>query len=152
NFPTGGALQDVFRGKSIFASADAAASWNPVNNGLGPDLQVRGIAINPTNPSIVYAATDGGVYRSTSGGLLWQLVCGPVANGVAVDPGNSANVYAACATGIGKSTDGGITWTVNTSISPVNAVAVEPDAPAVVFVGTDHSVFKSTNGGGSWAD
>jgi photosystem II stability/assembly factor-like uncharacterized protein len=43
--------------------------WRPIGFGL-PDVPVNALAVDPTNPSQVFAGTDIGVYRSTTGGAL----------------------------------------------------------------------------------
>gem|GEM_PF-6945130 len=52
------------------------ASWEVVNSGLG-NLNINDIAIDPQNYNVVYAATDGGLYKSTDQGGSWSLVNGP---------------------------------------------------------------------------
>ena len=152
NFPTVNALQTIFTGSTIFLSGNSAANWTAVNNGLPQHATVRGIAIDPVSPSTVYAATDGGLYRTVGGGGFWQLVFGPASAGVAIDPSDPTNIYIATAGGVGISTNGGGTWTLNSSITRVNTIAIDPITTSTVFAGTDHSVFKSTDSGATWAD
>jgi len=49
------------RGQGIFKSADGGATWNTINNGIGPffdgTLNVYGIWIDPRRPSVLYATT-----------------------------------------------------------------------------------------------
>ena len=43
----------------------------PVNNGLG-DPRIYALAVEPTTPQVIYAATfEQGVYRSGTGAYLW---------------------------------------------------------------------------------
>jgi photosystem II stability/assembly factor-like uncharacterized protein len=63
-----------FRG--MFKSTDAGATWSPINNGLDRLAQVGAtivsLAIDPTDPGTLYAATSGdGVYRTRDGGAIW---------------------------------------------------------------------------------
>jgi hypothetical protein len=68
-----------------------------MNGGL-TDLSVRGIAIDPTDSHILYAATPAGVFQSTTAGADWHEMNGGLLNrdvfAVAVDPHDSNNVYA----------------------------------------------------------
>ncbi len=63
--------------KGIFKSVDGGKSWSRVSNGLrvnpttGQPHYVRDIAVHPTNPDIVLAATGWGLYQSTDGGANW---------------------------------------------------------------------------------
>jgi hypothetical protein len=83
---------------------------------------VTQLAIDPSNPSTVYAGTACGLFKSFDGAATWR----PLTNGIptdrimtiAVDPFNSRNVIAGFgsidadsdAIGIFSSTDGGISW------------------------------------------
>ncbi len=65
--------------KGIFKSTDGGKSWDSVSNGLntnsatGQPHYVKSIAVHPTNPDIVIAATGGGLFKSTDGGNNWVL-------------------------------------------------------------------------------
>ncbi len=65
--------------KGIFKSIDGGESWNRINNGLAVDPgtnyphYVKSIAIHPTNPNTVFAATGSGLYKSVDGGASWRL-------------------------------------------------------------------------------
>ncbi len=65
--------------KGIFKSTDGGKSWNQINNGLrinpttGQPHYVKSIAVHPTNPNIVFAATGWGLYKSQDGGANWIL-------------------------------------------------------------------------------
>jgi hypothetical protein len=88
---------------------------------------VSAIAINPSNPNMIYIGTgSGGMWRSMDGGLTWvplfdrQLalgIGGP--GGIAIDPINANIVYVGTSgrinfsppsAGLFKSTDGGASW------------------------------------------
>jgi hypothetical protein len=88
---------------------------------------VSAIAINPSNPNIIYMGTGGGgMWRSMDGGVRWtplfdrQLtlgIGGPSA--LAIDPNNTNIIYLGTSTrvnreprraGLFKSTDGGYSW------------------------------------------
>jgi hypothetical protein len=46
-------------------------TWSSAANGL-PDVPVNAFAVDPFNPSYLYAGTDIGVYSSTDGGANWS--------------------------------------------------------------------------------
>ena len=92
------------RGNGVLVSTDGCQSWRQSNTGLG-SLFVNSVAIDPNNPDIVYAGTDGGAYVSFDGGASW----GPINDGllgalviysIVVDP--QSNVYAATPYGVFK--------------------------------------------------
>lgn len=64
-----------YGGVRFMRSSDGGTTWtNPGGAGL-PDVPMRKIAVDPSDPSgkTVYAATWVGVYRTTDGGANWSL-------------------------------------------------------------------------------
>jgi hypothetical protein len=65
--------------KGIFKSVDGGESWQSINEGLRVNLDtgypyyVKAIAVHPTQPDIVFAATGSGLYQSVDGGRNWKL-------------------------------------------------------------------------------
>jgi photosystem II stability/assembly factor-like uncharacterized protein len=60
-------------GQQIFKTTnlnDPVPTWTPASNGI-PQVPVTGLAIDPQDSNIVFAATDIGVYQSTDGGNSW---------------------------------------------------------------------------------
>jgi photosystem II stability/assembly factor-like uncharacterized protein len=157
----------------LFRSTNGGASFTNVLNGVA-----TGIEIDPSNPSVMYAALGdifgaaaNGVYKSTDGGATFptKLAGGfPTANvgRVSLDIAASApaTLYAAVQNssnfqllGIFKSTNNGANWTqlTATGASCSNqcwydmVIAVKPTDPNVVYFG-GVSLFKSTDGGASF--
>lgn len=124
----------------------------------GPDGgRVFDLAFSPSAPSVVYAATDGGIFKSTNGGAAWTLCPGleHFMSKVAVDPTTPTTVYGgASSDGFYKSTDGGATWSFagsGFSDLRIRGVAVDPHAPATVYVGTQYGgAYKSSDRGDTW--
>ena len=48
----------------------ATPTWTPSGNGI-PDVPVNALAIDPMNPSVVFAGTDIGVFKTQDGGANW---------------------------------------------------------------------------------
>lgn len=72
---------NVIFGDGVYKSEDGGKSWN--NMGLKESHQIGGIAIDPNNSNIVYAAAygssrvgggDRGIYKTTDGGKTWENV------------------------------------------------------------------------------
>jgi len=136
----------------------------------GPDGQgdVSALAIDPTNPSIIYAGSFGGIFKSKDGGDTWSpassgLVPNPgiydEGGGVytlAVDPVNPNTVYAGTMyEGAFKSTDGGASWSaINSGLTGqlVFGLAIDSTTPSTVYAATlDDGVFKTIDGGANWS-
>lgn len=75
----GSGYEDNRVAKGIFKSMNGGESWQSLNNGLkinsitGFPHYVKSIAVHPTDPDIVFAATGSGLYHSVDGGASWSL-------------------------------------------------------------------------------
>jgi photosystem II stability/assembly factor-like uncharacterized protein len=128
--------RSVAYGDGIYKSEDGGKSWK--NMGLKSSEHIGRIAIDPTNPDIVYVAAYGPLW--TSGGER----------------------------GIYKTTDGGNTWKQVLKVSDYtgcNEVIVDPRYPNIVYAaahqrqrkvftyiggGPESALYRSTDSGASW--
>ena len=111
----------------IWSSADAGATWAPVDDFMA-NLAVSTLALDPANPSVLYAGTGEGFYNA--------------------DSIRGAGVF--------KSTDGGLTWpqlpaTANPDWYYVNRLAIHPANSQIVLAATGSGLWRTTNGGAAWA-
>ncbi len=89
------------------------------NTEAGQAPMVIQVVLDPTNPTIIYAGTNQGVYRSTDGGETWMPANGGlggygdlVVTGLAIDPVDpKVLVIGTWGYGLLKSIDGGANWT-----------------------------------------
>jgi photosystem II stability/assembly factor-like uncharacterized protein len=154
-------------GSGVLKTTDGGASWATADAGL-PTNNVLALAIDPANPSTLYAGTDAGVFKSTDGGQSWAAANGGldgapqvVVNALAIGSDSPATVYAGTSGGVFKTTNGAASWTsINAGLSGLAArvIAVDPTASSTVYIAVDdnvgyvnYGVFKSTDGGTSWA-
>ncbi len=149
DFPLMNPLQAAKQGSAFYSSSDAGGNWTGAGNGLTAS-QTSDLAIDPTSPAIIYAATERGVYKTTNSGASWTRVGSsslalPTSR-LVIDPVTPATIYAIAGNRFWKSTDGGENWTaiVNTL---VNSVAIDPVTSTTLYVGTGSGLTKSTNGG-----
>jgi len=156
----------------IFSSADGARTWRRLKPGLDKrGLSVDNIVIDPRDPQTLYAGVyavardeEGGVFKSTDGGLRWTLLEGTKKlsiRSLAIAPSDSNFLIAGSANddpnlnGVFRSTDTGKTWE---RISPVGdrelrnieSVAIDPRDTNIIYAGTWHLPWKTTNGGVTW--
>ena len=147
--------------RSIQKSLDGGASWTeyPVSN-----AQVNCIVIDPRNPQILYAGTNGaGVFKSANGGVSWT----PINNGMralrtpggsphslAVDKSNPDYVYAGTIFGGYRSSNGGRTWeNMGHPQGSMVAILTHPSTPGLVYT-SHNSLWISPDYGrsGTWVD
>src|SRR5215471_9105105 len=79
------------------------------------NVGVNGLAIDPTNSDVVFAATTTGVFKTENGGLYWSDPSNGALDGVnvhpvAIDPLQPSTVYAGSKNGILASTNDGSSW------------------------------------------
>jgi hypothetical protein len=152
------ASADSAAGVGIYKSTDGGDTWTgPLGVSVFNGRAVGTIAVNPTNPNVLYAGSTRAVRGVTS----------TTAGAVSLIPG--AGMF-----GLYKSTDGGNTWilihegsadisqctaiTVNlvnnlTACSPrgVRRVALDPSDPNIVYASSyGRGVWRSNNGGTTW--
>jgi photosystem II stability/assembly factor-like uncharacterized protein len=62
-------------GIGVLKSSDGGDNWTPANNGLPTNTDIRTIAVDPSNPSVLYVGTFGaGTFKTTNGGAKWELM------------------------------------------------------------------------------
>ncbi len=151
-----GPRYSVSESDSIQTTSD---SPRPVNvwTSNGPEGgEVYSLAIDPVNPSIIYAGNSQGVFKSTDGGRSWgSSNTAPIFDSkLIIDPSNTATIYAASEGTVLKSTDGGASWSnqdiVTLWVAWVYDLAIDPRSTSTIYAATSRGVFKSTNGGASW--
>ena len=132
---------DVDTGDGIYRSADAGKTWSYA--GLRDAHTTTGLAIDPKNPDVVYAASMGhvfrsnaerGVFKTTDGGRTWKKILfvddGTGAIDLVMDPTNPRILYAAMwqaqrvpwkltsggpGSGLYKTIDAGAHWSIISS-------------------------------------
>jgi len=133
----------------ISRSTNGGDSWQDVSAGIA--AKVFDLAVDPNNPSQIYAATEWGVYRSSDAGQTWRGSSNySYAYGLAVDPANSYVIYAGYQKRIYKSTDGGVTWTAIEGELAGNCRRMAVAGSAVYF-GSRAGIYRSTDAGATWA-
>ena len=165
-------------GVGILRSADGGATWSlaqgPANIFATAGLTTSKIAVDPTNPSIAYAAmgnvgqnkafvAGAGVYKTTDGGATWANTTASISttisySDVVINPVTPSTLYMAAgpfygnaADGVYQSTNSGASWTLlNLGVSNANfgriSLAVAPSNPQVVYATIAGST-STTSGG-----
>jgi hypothetical protein len=151
-----------YRGKTsaarIYQSTDNGTSWVQSGQDLTGATQVRSIKVNPSNPSMMLAATNAGLFMSTNRGGSWLTDYTNVPNvakniyGVAFDLRSADTAYIATGASVYKGvyTSGAWSWTATVTGSNIlntTAVTVRHDTAFAVSSGwTGISKYS----GGAW--
>ena len=105
-------------GIGILRSTDGGQSWEKsLDFSMDQEEGIWDIAVAPSDPQIIYAATTKGVYKSTNGGDSWNWVLDvPMATDLVVYPTDADRVLVACGNfesqgyGLYRSSTGGQFW------------------------------------------
>jgi uncharacterized protein (TIGR03437 family) len=184
DFPTHHAFQSQIRSGPVFRSSNGGTDWSTINKGMVPTVPadlltqspvtVESLAIDPSDPSTVYAGTWSGLFRSTDRGETWA----PKLTGIptqavftlAADPISSGTVYAGTLRQdpagpdghVYKSKDRGESWVEADNglpLRPITMLRIDPLNPANLYAVADLStfrtglhtqMFKTTDGAGTW--
>ena len=117
---------------------------------------VRGIAVHPEKPDIMFLACGNGCFRTTDDGQSWRITTGwqvTECQDVVIDPNAPNHVYLATAYGVWRSTDLGDSWQeINTGMPKkfTQAIRVDRQKTGRIFAATEGGIYRSDNGGQSW--
>lgn len=148
----------------IWKTTNSGLSWTPLTDDL-PILRISDIAIDPSNPQVMYASIGDyaymgvalnldnrkrhthyglGVYKTTDGGLTWNPTGlgfsqtqqdGSLIRRVFVHPSQPNTLLAAGIDGIWKSWDGGQIWS-HISDSLIWDIEKHPSNPNILYAST----------------
>jgi photosystem II stability/assembly factor-like uncharacterized protein len=147
-------VHDVSTYGGIYKTTDGGATWEALkidltytrSDGVINTYLVGSLAINPKAPTTIYAATGGGVFKSSDGGESWSKITELGDSALAIDPQMPAVLYAGTGnSGVFKSTDGGESWSAfNTGLTnlDVNALAIDPQNPRILYAGTTTGIYS----------
>lgn len=124
----------------VFRSTDGGETWIHCYSGHG-----RCLAIHPTNPNIIYAATDYRLIRTTDGGVTWRATSysGDVC-AVVFDPVAPGTIYVADKIrGITKMVGDLSSTIMNTGLGDIHvkSLAIDPVNAGVLYVSTNDGLY-----------
>jgi photosystem II stability/assembly factor-like uncharacterized protein len=136
----------------LLRSSDGGTSWAryPLPGSSGPDFQpffarlaIDRVTAGSLTSTVLLAATNEGLYRSTDAGANWTRVQAGTFSDVVQDPGVPSTFFAALrgngstqAAALFRSTDRGVTWQLTQGFSGMVrlSLAVSSSRPRSVFI------------------
>jgi photosystem II stability/assembly factor-like uncharacterized protein len=153
-------LIDGISGSGIFKTTNKGTNWSFLSSTstLG---DVNRIVVNPSDETMVIAATNSGIYKSTNGGTSWTKTFSGVVQDLCPNPSDFSILYATqYGTGVIKSVDTGTTWALsNKSMAPTGRLEIDvsPVQPNRIVASAEGSLsggntdlYVSDDGGASW--
>jgi photosystem II stability/assembly factor-like uncharacterized protein len=147
-----GVLLAGTRSAGVFRLDRGATRWT---GGGTIRATVKTIAVHPTEPATLYAATEAGIFKSTSGGETWSPTNAGLTStsilALAIDPDSPSKIYASTVSGLFRSGTSGSDWTrVETGSAGSFFGVVTVGRAGAVFLGGDGAVVRSGDGGKTW--
>jgi photosystem II stability/assembly factor-like uncharacterized protein len=161
-------------GGGVWKTTDGGQNWQPLTDNQ-PSLAIGSLALDPSNPDVVYAGTGEenfsgdsysgtGILKSTDAGSSWSVLAnafvgdtGSHVGAIAIEPSNSQVLLAAVETdggssplggsggGIIRSSDGGTSWT--TVIGGMStSVLFDPTNGSIAYAALGYAWGAANNG------
>jgi len=150
----------------VFETRNGGDSWTKRMDGMKEVLMVITLGMDPTRPSILYAGTSGGVYKSTDQAGHWEQVNNGLVppdmvktsralnvSAIVVDPYQPDIVYAATLSGLYKTTNAAKSWKrVGEALADqmIISMILNPARKDVIYIVGRGGVHRSEDGGTTW--
>ena len=131
----------------VYKTTDGGLTWAPANDGL-TTLEVMVLAIDPSDPDVLYAGTADGVFKTDDGAGTWTPIGldGISVHDLAVDPSDSNRIYAGSNAGVSKTNDGGNNWYMvnfGLCLTEARSLALEPTGDVLYAAVQGAGVFRA---------
>jgi photosystem II stability/assembly factor-like uncharacterized protein len=148
----------------VYKSVNRGTSWSFTSRGIF-HLPATSVAFDPVTPDVLWAAANGGVYRSANGGATWADRSGNLpsleefgARELAIDPDDPRTIWAGTTRGVFVTEDAGVTWeprreglTGGPGAFPlVRLLRLAPSNPSIAYAATFSQLFKTVDAGAHW--
>jgi photosystem II stability/assembly factor-like uncharacterized protein len=147
-------------GAGILRSADGGTTWSTLCEQPFVGQGFYDLRIHPADARRLLAATTGGLYMSTDGGVTWTQRRGVPTFTISIAPAAAAGaeILASSLDGLFRSTDGGTTWAATTLPgAPATfvrlAVSIAPSNASVAYAwgADDANGYLWRRSGGVWS-
>jgi photosystem II stability/assembly factor-like uncharacterized protein len=146
-------------GAGVYKSTDGGSTWIALASAPFMGVGFFSLVVDPKDPTLLYAATTSGLFKSANSGASWSLKRGGRCWSISVHPsGGAVEVLASFVDGLYVSTNAGNSFTQvplpSLPVSPWARLAVDrslaaPDV-AYVFGAADNAAFLWRRAGAAW--
>ena len=149
-----------------FFTRDAGREWEERMKGMKEVHIVTSIAINQKDPSVLYAGTTGGIYRSDDETASWKKINNGLipetelmaamalgVNAIALDPVDPVIVYAGTTKGLFRTANKGEQWERIGDTLPdpfISSILIHPTETSLIYIGGTQGVWRSSDSGKTW--
>ena len=135
--------------------------WNLISPLGSTEIhEVVSVAVDPTDPNVIYAGTWHLPWKTTDGGENWVNIKNGIIDdsdvfSIIIDPKAPDTVFASACSGIYKSMNGGARFEKVQGIPKearrTRKLTQDPLNLQTVYAGTTEGLYRTTNGGREWA-
>lgn len=130
-----------------------AGTWHftPTTNAF-----VYQVAFDPNDSTIVWAAAEDGLYRSTNSGDTFTVFRADFADMIAIDPADSRHMLMMTGGALEQTVDGAMTWQSDVRTQPlgnvwVNVAVFDPQKSGRLVVASEGGIFTAPTPALEWA-
>ena len=143
--------------EGVFRSSDSGATWDQISPAGSHEIhEIESLAVDPSNPDVVYAGTWHLPWKTDDGGKNWHNIKKGVIDdsdvfSIIIDPEKPRIVYASACSGIYKSESGGETFRkiegIPSTARRTRVLRQDPVHRDTVYAGTTEGLYKTTDAG-----
>jgi photosystem II stability/assembly factor-like uncharacterized protein len=142
----------------VYKSTNEGLNWTLVSPNENFGSGVTSVEVHQSNPDIVFAGGNNGVFRSTDGGQTWLNVLPNTnlgVNEILINPTNDQIIFSCTDKGLYRSSDGGSTWNLLFSNKTYDIKSNTADASILYIVRNNPTAIiceflKSSDFGTTW--
>jgi photosystem II stability/assembly factor-like uncharacterized protein len=122
----------------LLKSTDGGLTWNPtgLNYSQSNVTIIQRLIMNPANSSMLYAATNNGIFMTSNAGVTWTQQLAGKFYDIEFCPSTPSTLYCGDSIQAYKTVNGGTNWNPMPTVtsSGRTTIAVTPDNPGAVYV------------------
>lgn len=148
----------------VYHSPNGGKTWKLLSQGMFEEVIETGLALginslvqDPLSPTIFYAGSTRGGFKTNNSGKTWKPIGGGLGERfiatIVLIKSHPRILYAGTSKGVLKSTDSGKTWNeINEGLTnqTVRTIALHPKNDDILYVGTHGGIFKTDDAGATW--
>ncbi len=175
DFKSDRTLFAAVRGEGVYKTIDGGDSWEPKNNGITVEKDVKllvypnyRLAISPDygDDNTLFMGTESGLFKTVNGGVNWKALevvayCGSdTIKDIAISPAYKKDktvIISLKGKGLFRSQDGGLTWSeigldLIKSNYDLRFIRFSPlyTIDHTIYGAAEEELFKSSDGGSTW--